>query len=79
MSEIQFFSQGFYEILHSDGLRDFCQSVAEDIADRAGEGFGVKEFEGGFGGGRPIWDIRTESDKAAQAESDEKTLTKAVG
>lgn len=81
--EIVFNSAGFKEILESEGVRELVQDTAQEIADKAnenygGDGFEVKVQHLGYGGGRWGAFITSKDNKAAQAESEDKALTRAL-
>lgn len=84
-TRIVFNSDGFRQILLSDGCRDLIQETADEIRDKAdanndrgGEGFSSSVQVGGYGGGRWIGFVGT-TDKASMiAESEDKALTRAV-
>lgn len=81
--EIEFISEGFKEILNSDGVRALVESEAEKIAAKAnssidGDGFVTKVWKGGYGGGRWVASVMTSDRESVIAESEDKVLTKAV-
>lgn len=83
--KITFNSAGFREILESEGVKQLVQETAQEICDRAngnnergGEGFEVKVQHMGYGGGRWGAFITSKDKKAAQAESEDKALTRAL-
>lgn len=83
IENISFNSAGFKEILESEGVRELVQDTAQEIADRAnanngGDGFEVKVQHLGYGGGRWGAFISSKDQKAAQAESEDKALTRAL-
>lgn len=80
-----FNSDGFRQILQSDGVYDLVQQTAEEIAEKAnanntrgGEGFEARTQIGGYGGGRYIGFVTTADNKAKIAESEDKALTRAL-
>ena len=82
---LEFISEGFKEILESDGVRELVQETADGIRDRAnaannrgGEGFASNVIHGGYGGGRWIGFVKSTDDKSAIAESEDSALTGAV-
>ena len=83
-TKIEFISQGFKDILFSSGTKELLQGISDDIRDKAnqdmpqGEGFASNVQSGGYGGGRYIAFVRTETTEAALEESENMTLTKAV-
>lgn len=88
MSEIkiEFYSEGFRQLLNSDGVRSLVQSTADDICARANanvgdietDGYRVTTMQGGYGGGRWISHVQAADYAAAAAEAENKALTKAV-
>lgn len=80
-----FNSDGFRQILQSDGVHDLIQQTAEEIAEKAnanntrgGQGFETRTQLGGYGGGRYIGFVTTADNKAKIAESEDKALTRAL-
>lgn len=80
-----FNSDGFRQILQSDGVHDLVQQTAEEIAEKAnanntrgGQGFEARTQMGGYGGGRYIGFVTTADNKAKIAESEDKALTRAL-
>lgn len=80
-----FNSDGFRQILQSDGVHDLVQQTAEEIAEKAnanntrgGQGFEARTQIGGYGGGRYIGFVTTTDNKAKIAESEDKALTRAL-
>ena len=83
--EIEFNSEGFKEILNSDGVKAAVENAANDIKNKAdanisgeSEGFSVNAWKGGYGGGRWVASVTTTDFASMQAEADNKALTKAV-
>ena len=84
-TRIVFNSEGFREILLSEGCHDLVTSVTEDIAakanannDRGGTGFRSSTQVGGYGGGRWIGFVTATDNKAAAAQSEDQALTRAL-
>lgn len=82
---IQFNSEGFRQILLSEGCRDLVQQTTEGIADRAnanntrgGDGFRATTQVGGYGGGRWIGFVTATDKKASAAQSEDQALTRAI-
>lgn len=80
-----FNSDGFRQILQSEGVHDLVQQTAEEIAEKAnanntrgGQGFEARTQIGGYGGGRYIGFVTTADNKAKIAESEDKALTRAL-
>lgn len=85
ITKIEFNSQGFKDILFSPGTKELVQGVADQIQAEANagiqedsEGFSSNVVAGGYGGGRYVGFVTTLDNKAAQAESEDKVLSKAV-
>lgn len=84
-TRIVFNSEGFREILLSDGCHEVVQSVTDEIAakanannDRGGNGFNASTEVGGYGGGRWIGFVTATDKKAAAAQSEDQALTRAL-
>ena len=84
-TRIEFNSDGFRQILLSEGCRDLVQETTEEIAARAdanntrgGEGFRTSVEVGGFGGGRWLGFVATTDKNSQIAEAEDKALTRAV-
>lgn len=84
-ARIVFNSDGFRQLLLSDGVRELVQSTAEEICDKAngnntrgGEGFTVRSQVGGYGGGRYIAFVSSTDKNSFIAESEDKALTGAL-
>lgn len=77
-ARIEFNSDGFRQILLSDGCRQLVQSTTEDIRDKAGDGFESSVQVGGYGGGRWIGFVSTTDQDSVKAETEEKALTRAL-
>lgn len=84
-ARIVFNSDGFRQLLLSDGVRDLVQSTAEEICDKAngnntrgGEGFVVRTQVGGYGGGRYVAFVSSTDKNSFIAESEDKALTGAL-
>ena len=82
---IVFKSEGFRQILLSDGCRDLVQSTTEEIKNKAdanntrgGDGFEASTMVGGYGGGRWIGFVSTTDNASKIAESEDKALTMAI-
>lgn len=82
---IVFNSEGFREILLSEGCHNLVTSVTEEIAekanannDRGGNGFNASTQVGGYGGGRWIGFVTATDNKAAAAQSEDQALTRAL-
>lgn len=77
-ARIEFNSDGFRQILLSDGCRQLVQSTTEDIRDKAGDGFESSVQVGGYGGGRWIGFVSTTDQDSVKAETEGKALTRAL-
>ena len=84
-TRIVFNSEGFREILLSDGCHEVVQSVTDEIAakanannERGGNGFNASTEVGGYGGGRWIGFVTATDKKAAAAQSEDQALTRAL-
>lgn len=82
---IVFKSEGFRQVLLSDGCRDLVQSTTEEIKNKAdanntrgGDGFEASTMVGGYGGGRWIGFVSTTDNASKIAESEDKALTRAI-
>lgn len=83
IEDITFISAGFKAVLESEGVHDLVQQIADEIRDRANANYGGDGFEStvthlGYGGGRWGAFISSTDKKAAQAEAEEKVLTRAI-
>ena len=83
--KIEFNSEGFKEILMSDGMKQCVESVAKDIKNRAdanigeeSDGYSAKAWQGSYGGGRWVASVTTTDRASILAESEQKALSKAV-
>lgn len=82
---IKFISEGFRQILMSDGTRALVESQANAIRDAANatingesEGFEVTVMQGNYGGGRWVAFVQTTDYESMKAESEYKALTGAI-
>lgn len=85
ITKIEFNSQGFKDILFSPGTKELVQGVADKIQAEANagiqedsEGFSSNVVAGGYGGGRYVGFVTSTDKASAQAESEDKVLSKAV-
>lgn len=82
---IEFISQGFHDILCSDGVKSLVDEKAQEIKAKAdaaageSEGFQVTTMMGGYGGGRWISHIQTTDRASMIAEAEHNALTGAIG
>lgn len=82
---IVFNSDGFRQILLSEGCHEVVKQTTDEIAERAnanntrgGEGFQASTQVGGYGGGRWIGFVSATDKNAKIAESEDKALTRAL-
>lgn len=84
ITNIEFISPGFREILYSEGVKNAVASVAQKIQAEANgavsnsKGFRANTYSGGYGGGRWIASVTSIDRAAAAAESEHQVLSKAV-
>ncbi|MCF0174246.1 MAG: hypothetical protein HUJ95_02795 [Bacteroidales bacterium] len=78
MTRIKFNSEGFKQILLSDGTKGLVWSNTQAIQERAGEGFKGEIVKGSFGDGRWVGFVNSTDLASAQAESENKVLSRAV-
>ena len=83
--KLEFISDGFRQILMSDGVRALVEKTTNDIKQKAdsgilgkAEGFKAHVFKGGYGGGRWVGSVYTTDFGTMAAEAERKVLTKAV-
>lgn len=84
-TRIVFNSDGFRQILLSDGIKSLVEQTTNEIKDKAnannsrgGEGFDSNVQVGGFGGGRWIGFVKSTDSQSAAAESEDQALTRAL-
>lgn len=91
-TRIVFNSEGFRQILLSDGCHELVQKTTEEIRDKAVQnyaavspngvdaeaGITARTQFGGYGGGRWIGFVSTADQYAAAAESEDTVLTRAL-
>jgi len=82
---LEFNSDGFREILQSDGVRALVEETAHNIQSKANgnlvessDGYEVDVISGGYGGGRWVGFVASADAAAAAAESEYKALSRAV-
>lgn len=77
---IEFNSEGFRQILNSDGCEELVRSTAEGIAERANANSGLDSFRSSTVKAGTRWiGFASTSDKASViAESEDKALTGAI-
>ena len=82
--QIEFFSEGFRQILMSEGTKNVVTSAAQKIQAEANsavsnsEGFSANTWVGNYGGGRYVASVTSIDRAAATAESERQVLSKAV-
>lgn len=83
--KIEFNSDGFKQILMSDGVKALVEGEAAKIQAKANanlnadsDGYVVNVLPGNYGGGRWVAHVQAADYAAAEAEAEDKTLTKAV-
>lgn len=91
-TRIVFNSEGFRQILLSDGCHELVQKTTEEIRDKAVQNYAAvvpngvdaeaaitaRTQVGGYGGGRWIGFVSTADQYAAAAESEDTVLTRAL-
>ena len=83
--KIEFFSEGFHDILFYDGVRALVDEAATGIQERANgnlqeqsEGYKKTVMVGGYGGGRWVGFVQTTDRASALAEAEYNALSGAV-
>lgn len=83
--KIEFNSDGFKQILKSDGVKSLVQGQTDTIRDKANasigedsEGFRSETMYGGYGGGRWVGFVSTTDEASQRAEAEDKALSRAV-
>ena len=91
-TRIVFNSEGFRQILLSDGCHELVQKTTEEIRDKAVQNYAAVSPDGvdadagilantqvgGYGGGRWIGFVSTADQYAAAAETEDKIMTRAL-
>lgn len=82
---LQFNSEGFKQILLSEGCHTLVKATTSDICAKAnanntrgGDGFRATTQVGGYGGGRWIGFVTATDAKASAAQSEDNALTRAL-
>lgn len=82
---LQFNSNGFRQILLSEGTRNVVEQTTAEICEKAngnntrgGEGFRATVQVGGYGGGRYMGFVTAIDEKASAAQSEDNALTRAL-
>lgn len=77
---LEFISQGFQDILFSDGCHELVQETAQTIADRANANAGLDSFAASSvrAGTRWIGFAKATDDAGNKAEAEDKALTRAL-
>lgn len=83
--KLEFNSDGFRQILMSDGMKAVVESAANNIKQKAdgniqgeSDGYSVHAWQGNYGGGRWVASVTTTDYESMVAESESKALTRAV-
>lgn len=83
--KIEFISDGFREILMSDGVKELVNEAATQIQERANsnlaedsEGYEKTVMVGGYGGGRWVGFVQTTDRASCVAEAEYNALSGAV-
>ncbi len=83
--KIEFFSDGFKQILCSGGTAGCVEGIAKGIQSRANaalsgasQGFSCRTWTGSYGGGRVVASVSTTDHETCVAEAENKALSKAV-
>ena len=83
--KIKFISQGFKDILCSDGVKNMVTDTAANIQQKAnannsrgGEGFSAETWMGAYGGGRWVASVSSTDRASRIAEAEDKALSRAV-
>ena len=81
--KIEFNSDGFKEILESEGVKQLVTKETEKIAERANAKLGKNGYKAvvnhsTYGGGRWRGRVIARNDEANEAESESKTLTSSI-
>lgn len=84
-ARIVFNSEGFRQILLSEGCHKLVQNTTEEICQKAnanntrgGDGFIANTQVGGYGGGRWIGFVSASDSNASAAQSEDQALTRAL-
>lgn len=84
-ARIEFNSDGFKQILLSDGCHELVTTITEEICEKAnannnrgGAGFVSSTQVGGYGGGRWIGFVSSTDKQSAIAQSEDQALTRAL-
>ena len=85
ITKLEFNARGFKDILFSPGVKNEVQEIANRIQAEANsgvaedsEGFSANVVAGGYGGGRYVGHVTSIDQVAAEAEAENKVLSKAV-
>lgn len=77
--KMEFISDGFRQILESQGVADVCEQAGQSIAAKAGDGFEYFPAHLNYGGGRTGGFVNATTYEAMLSEAIDKSLTRAVG
>lgn len=80
ISKIEFNSNGFRQIVNSDGCQELVRDIAEDIAAKANANAGLDSFQARTAQASSRWiGLVSSTDKESyQAEAEDKALTGAI-
>ncbi|SPT53798.1 Uncharacterised protein [Actinomyces bovis] len=75
----EFSSEGFQQVLNSEGVKARLQRMGEAVAAEAGDGFETNLYQANYGGSpRPMIVVRAATMHARLAEARDKALTRAL-
>jgi len=84
-TRIVFNSEGFRQILLSDGCKSLVEQTTQGICEKAnannsrgGDGFRATTQVGGYGGGRWIGFVSSTDKQSSAAQSEDQALTRAL-
>ena len=83
---LQFISDGFKQILESEGTKELVRQAAAEIQQKANanaglegdDGYSMEVWQGSYGGGRWVASVASTGKKSMKAESEDKALSRAV-
>lgn len=80
ISKIEFISDGFRQIVNSDGCQELVRDIAEDIASKANANAGLDSFQAQTVQARTRWIglVSSTDAESYQAEAEDKALTGAI-
>lgn len=84
-ARIQFISEGFRQVLLSEGCKNAVEQATAEICDKAngnntrgGDGFKATVQVGGYGGGRYIGFVTAADKEASIAQAEDQALLRAL-